>query len=56
MVVVVIVVVFLQFYVFLFSEGLVSGNRLSLHDDILNLLNLQFFPTLYVAGLLFSRP
>ena len=44
------------FYLFLFNKGWFSGNRFSLHNDILNLRHLQFFPQLFVEGLLFSRP
>ena len=51
-----LVVVFFPFYLFLFNKGWFSGNRFSLHNDILNLRHLPFFPQLFVEGLLFSRP
>ena len=40
----------------LLNKGLFSGNRLSLHNDILNFCYLPFFPQLYVEGLPFLPP
>ena len=45
---------FFQYYLFLFNKGLFSENRFSLHNDILNIPHLPFFPTTFMFWVSFS--